>query len=61
YGKSSIALAMGSCVSSGTTALHLGLVALGVGAGEEVVVPSLSFIATANVARYVNAVPVFLE
>jgi len=35
-------------VSSCTTALHLSLVALGLGPGDEVVVPSLSFIATAN-------------
>jgi perosamine synthetase len=51
----------GVAVSSGTTALHLGLVALGVGAGDEVVVPSLSFIATANAARYVGAAPVFAD
>ena len=48
-------------VSSCTTALHLCLVVLGVGPGDEVVVPSLSFIATANAVRYVGATPVFAE
>ena len=48
-------------VSSCTGALHLSLVALGIGAGDEVVVPSLSFIATANVVRYVCATPVFAD
>ncbi|MFZ4517981.1 MAG: DegT/DnrJ/EryC1/StrS family aminotransferase [Microthrixaceae bacterium] len=48
-------------VSSCTTALHLALVVAGIGPGDEVVVPSLSFIATANAARYVGAEPVFAE
>ena len=48
-------------VSSCTAALHLALVIAGIGPGEEVVVPSLSFIATANAARYVGAVPVFAD
>ena len=51
------AVATTSC----TTALHLALHALGVGRGDEVVVPSLSFIATANAPRYVGARPVFAE
>ncbi|MEV6054854.1 DegT/DnrJ/EryC1/StrS family aminotransferase [Streptomyces sp. NPDC052107] len=51
----------GVAVSSCTTALHLSLVALGLGPGHEVVVPSLSFIATANAVRYVGAEPVFAD
>ena len=44
-------------VSSCTTALHLALVVAGVGAGDDVVVPSFSFIATANAVKYVGAAP----
>lgn len=48
-------------VSSCTTALHLALVVAGVGSGDDVVVPSFSFIATANAPTYVGARPVFAE
>lgn len=48
-------------VSSCTTGLHLALVAAGVGPGDEVVVPSMSFIATATVVGYVGACPVFAD
>lgn len=48
-------------VSNCTTALHLALVVAGVGAGDDVVVPSFSFIATANAPTYVGARPVFAD
>ncbi|MET0234057.1 MAG: DegT/DnrJ/EryC1/StrS family aminotransferase [Kibdelosporangium sp.] len=51
----------GIAVSSCTTGLHLALHLLGVGPGDEVVVPSFSFIATANAAKYVGATPVFAD
>jgi dTDP-4-amino-4,6-dideoxygalactose transaminase len=51
----------GVAVSSCTTALHLALVLLDIKPGDEVVVPSLSFIATANAVRYVGATPVFAD
>jgi dTDP-4-amino-4,6-dideoxygalactose transaminase len=51
----------GVAVSSCTAALHLALLLLDLGPGDEVIVPSLSFIATANAARYVGATPVFAD
>jgi dTDP-4-amino-4,6-dideoxygalactose transaminase len=48
-------------VSNCTTALHLALLAAGVGRGDEVVTVSHSFIATANAIRYCGAVPVFVD
>jgi perosamine synthetase len=48
-------------VCNGTAALHLALLALGAGPGDEVVVPSLTYIATANAVRYVGAEPVFAD
>lgn len=48
-------------VSSCTTALHLALIVSGVEAGDDVVVPSFSFIATANAPTYVGARPVFAD
>ncbi len=48
-------------VSSGTTALHLALVALGVGPGDEVIVPDFTFAATAATVVYAGAVPVFVD
>ncbi len=51
------AVALSSC----TTALHLALVVAGIRAGDDVVVPSFSFVATANAATYVGARPVFAD
>ena len=48
-------------VSNCTTALHLALLAVGVGAGDEVITVSHSFIATANAIRYCGATPVFID
>ena len=48
-------------VNSCTAALHLGLEALGVGAGGKVFVPSMTFTASAEVVRYLNADPIFLD
>ena len=47
--------------SSGTSALHLALMAVGVRADDEVIVPTLTFIAPANAVRYVGAYPVFVD
>ena len=51
------AVAVNSC----TAALHLALIALGIGPGDEVLVPSLTFVATVNSILYVGATPVFLD
>ncbi len=48
-------------VSSGTAGLHLALMALGIGAGDEVLVPSYTFVASVNCILYVGAVPVFVD
>ena len=48
-------------VSSGTTGLHLGLLAAGVGPGDEVIVPSFTFAATANSVALTGATPVFAD
>jgi dTDP-4-amino-4,6-dideoxygalactose transaminase len=55
--QASYAVATSNC----TTALHLALMVAGVGPGDDVVVPSLSFIATANAPTYVGARPVFAD
>ncbi|WP_375260301.1 DegT/DnrJ/EryC1/StrS family aminotransferase [Palleronia sp.] len=48
-------------VTSATAALHLGLEALGVGPGDEVILPTLTFTATAEVVRYMGATPVLVD
>lgn len=51
-----------SCVvSNGTVAIHLALLALGVGEGDEVIVPTFTYIASVNAIRYVGATPVFAD
>lgn len=54
-------VAHGISVSNGTTALHLILHALGIGPGDEVIVPALSFVASANSVHYTGAKPVFAD
>lgn len=51
------ALAVNSC----TAGLHLALCALGIGEGDQVLLPSLTFVATANAVKYVGATPVFVD
>lgn len=48
-------------VNSATSGLHLGLEAVGVEAGDEVIVPSYTFTSTAEVVRYLGAIPVFID
>jgi perosamine synthetase len=48
-------------VANGTIALHLALLALGVRSGDEVLVPALTYVASANAVRYVGGEPVFVD
>ncbi len=57
YSGAKFAKATTSC----TTALHLALVALGVGIGDEVLVPSFTYVASANAIEYTGAKPVFVD
>lgn len=59
--SSYIGVKHGVVTSSGTSALHLALAALGVGRGDKVLVPSLTFVATANAVTYTGAEPIFLD
>ncbi|HVW28545.1 MAG TPA: aminotransferase class I/II-fold pyridoxal phosphate-dependent enzyme [Polyangiaceae bacterium] len=56
-----VGAAHAAALSSGTAALHLALLLLGIGKGDSVVVPTLTFAATANVVRYVGAEPIFID
>jgi perosamine synthetase len=47
--------------NNGTTALHLALVACGIEPGDEVILPTLTYVASANAIRYCNATPVFVD
>ena len=57
YVGSEYAIAVSNC----TTALHLSMIVSGIKEGDEVICPSMSYIATANSIRYVNATPIFAE
>src|SRR5438270_1929362 len=48
-------------VANGTAALHLATLAAGLGPGDEVIVPSLTFVATVNAIAYTGAAPVFAD
>ncbi len=51
----------GTAVNNGTVALHLALLALGIGKGDEVIVPSLTYVASVNTIHYTGATPVFAD
>lgn len=57
--RTGVAHAVG--VNSGTAALHLALLGIGVGPGDVVIVPTLTFVATANAVVYTGATPVFAD
>jgi len=57
YAEVPFALATANC----TTALHMALISLGIGKGDEVIVPSLTFVATSNAVLYTGAKPVFAD
>ena len=50
-----------AALSSGTAAIHLGLILLGVGTGDEVICQTMTFSASANPIIYVGAIPVFVD
>src|SRR4051812_44742534 len=57
YVGTKYAVALSNC----TTALHLSMIVAGITEGDEVICPSMSYVATANSIKYVGAVPVFAE
>ncbi|OYU95049.1 MAG: perosamine synthetase [Bacteroidetes bacterium B1(2017)] len=56
-----IGIKYAASVSNGTVALHLAMIALGIGPGDEVIVPSLTYISSVNAIVYVGATPVFID
>ena len=56
-----VGLEHGAALSSGTAALHLGLDLVGVGPGDAVLLPTFTFVATANAVRYLGAEPVLVD
>ena len=59
--KSKINVTHAATVCNGTLAIHLALLALGIGPDDEVIVPTLTYIATVNAVTYTGAVPVFAD
>lgn len=57
FTKSKFAIATSNC----TTALHLGLVALGIQRGDKVIVPSFTYVASVNAIEYIGAIPIFCD
>jgi dTDP-4-amino-4,6-dideoxygalactose transaminase len=57
----SLGVRHGVAVSSGTAALHLAMLAAGIGPGDEVIVPAITFVATANAVRYCGGTPVLAD
>lgn len=57
----SVGVRHATSVSNGTVALHLALVALGIGPGDEVIVPTFTYIASVNAIAYTGATPVFVD
>ena len=56
-----LGLPYAAATCNGTTALHIALLALGIGAGDEVIVPTLTYIAAPNAVTYTGASPVFVD
>ena len=56
-----IGIEYATTVSNGTVAIHLALLALGIGPGDEVIVPTLTYIASVNAISYTGATPVFVD
>lgn len=50
-----------TAVCNGTVALHLAMLVLGIGPGDEIIVPTLTYVASVNAIRYVGATPVFVD